>query len=421
MIGALAENVQVAWDGLRANKLRAGLTMLGVVIGVAAVVALLSIGEGARRSITDSISSVGTNLLFVSPGFVDRGPVRGAFGSASTLTLDDSEAIADPMNVPSAIAVAPQYGRGSQIIFGDANTNVEVVGTTPEYLDVFGLSVAMGRFLDERDVDRRSTVAVLGSQVAEDLFGDFDPEGQRIKIALPGESGGRVSVTVIGVLDEQGGSMLVDADDSVYVPISTAQFKLFEGRNPLGDAIVSRINVEAGSEKGAAGAADEITALLTERHRIGAEEDADFTVTSQAEMLELASDVTRVLTIFLGAIAGISLVVGGIGIMNIMLVSVTERTREIGLRKAVGARKSDVLAQFLLESVVLSVLGGIVGVVIGIAVAKVVDFSGLMRAVPSPAAIALALAAALAVGLFFGIYPANRAAGLSPIEALHYE
>jgi putative ABC transport system permease protein len=347
--------------------------------------------------------------------------VRGGFGSASTLTLEDADAIADPANVPSAAAVAPEYARGTQVMFGDTNTNVQVIGTTGAYADVFELSTASGRFVDADDVDRRAAVAVLGSQVADDLFGGFDPVGQRVKVALPGGDGGRVSLTVVGVLMPVGGSFLADADDSVYVPISTAQFKLFEGRNPLGDAVVSRINVEALSEADAASAQAEITALLSDRHRIGDDEEPDFEVMSQSEMLAMADEVTGVLSVFLGAIAGISLVVGGIGIMNIMLVSVTERTREVGLRKALGARRSDILVQFLLESVVLSALGGVVGVAVGIAAAKVVDLSGVMRAAVSTTSVLLALGASLGVGLFFGIYPANRAARLSPIEALRHE
>jgi putative ABC transport system permease protein len=261
---------------------------------------------------------------------------------------------------------------------------------------------------------------ILGSQVAEDLFGGFDPVGQKIKVAQM-DGGAKKSMTVVGVLAEQGGSMISNPDDAVFVPISTAQYKLFDGRNVLGEPTVSRISVVASSEDAVDSVEAQITSVLTMRHELGADESADFTVMSQAEMLDMADEVSGTLTMFLGAIAGISLVVGGIGIMNIMLVSVTERTREVGLRKAVGARRADILSQFMMEAIVLSVLGGIIGVLTGLGVAKLVDVLGLMRAVPSPLAAVLALGAALAVGVFFGIYPANRAAALSPIEALRYE
>jgi len=421
MMTQMVENVRVAWDGLRANKLRSALTMLGVIIGVATVVALLAIGEGARTAITDQISSVGTNLLFVSPGAQGGGgPVRGPMGSATTLTLDDAEALADPANVPDAAAVAPVYSGRGQIIYGDVNDNVSVTGVTPTYVDVFGMDVSSGRFVDEADISRQSKVVVLGSQVALDLFGGFDPTGQKLKIAV-GNAGTKQSLTIIGVLAEQGGSMLARPDDSVFVPISTAQNRLFSGRNAKGHPVVSQISVMASSEEGATAAEQEITDVLTERHGLLPDETADFDVMSQSEMLQMASDVTGIMRVFLAAIASISLLVGGIGIMNIMLVSVTERTREIGLRKAVGARRSDILAQFLLEAIVLSALGGLAGVAVGIGAARVVAATGVTRAVITPTSVALALGAALAVGLFFGIYPANSAAKLNPIEALHYE
>ncbi len=420
MNALLADNVRVALGGLLANRLRSSLTMLGVIIGVAAVVALLSIGQGATAAITDQISSAGTNLLFVSPGSSDRGPVRGAPGSAATLTYEDAEAIADPLNMSGVTAVAPEFSQNAQVIFGESNTNGSVIGTVPEYLAVYGLDVASGRFVEDQDVDRRATIAILGSQVAEDLFGGFDPVGQKIKVAQM-DDGAKKSLTIVGVLEEQGGSMISNPDDAVFVPISTAQYKLFDGRNVLGDATVSRISVVAGSEDAVESVEVQITNLLTVRHELGAEEDADFSIMSQAEMLDMADEVSGTLSVFLGAIAGISLLVGGIGIMNIMLVSVTERTREVGLRKAVGARRADILSQFLLEAIVLSVMGGILGVLAGLGVAKLVDVLGWMRAVPSPLAALLALCAALAVGVFFGIYPANRAAALSPIEALRYE
>ena len=421
MTRALGDNVQVALDAMLANKLRSGLTMLGVIIGVAAVVALLSIGQGASSAITDRIESAGTNLMFVSPGSASHGPVRGASGSATTLTLADAEALADGANVPDASFVAPEYGSRAQVIFGDANDNVQVTGTTPEYADVYDLTVASGEFIDEKDVDRRATVVVLGSEVAADLFGGFDPVGRKVKVAPTAGNGNRVSMTVIGVLEPQGDSMLSDPDNAVIVPITTAQNRLFSGRNPLGEPIVTRISVAARSDEVADAAKSQIETTLLARHGMTDIDEADFHVLSMSDLLAVASEVTLIMQAFLGAIAMISLLVGGIGIMNIMLVSVTERTREIGLRKAVGARRSDILTQFLLEAIVLSTLGGFIGVLLGLGISQLVELSGLLTTKPSVPAVVLALSAAMAVGLFLGIFPANRASKLSPIEALRYE
>jgi putative ABC transport system permease protein len=420
-IADLLENVRVALDGLLVNKMRSALTMLGVIIGVGAVIALMSIGEGAQASITDQITSVGTNLLFVSPGASSMGGVRGASGSATTLTYADAEAIADPRNVPDAAVVAPQYGQSTQVIFGDTNINGSVTGVTAEYQEAFGLEVASGSFIAENDVDKRANVAVLGYQAAQDLFGGFDPIGQKIKVALSGENGGRVSLTVIGVLEEKGDSMMSSTDDAVLVPISTAQTKIFSGRNVQGELVVSQVSVVAVSEDQTAAVEDQINALLWSRHDLDPDEDADFSVMSQADMLEMANEITGIMTVFLGAIAGISLLVGGIGIMNIMLVSVTERTREIGIRKAVGARKADILTQFLLEAVVLSLLGGLLGILLGVGLGKLVDMTGIMESLVTLDSVLMAVGFSLAIGLFFGIYPANQAAGLNPIEALRYE
>ncbi len=420
-IADLLENVRVALDGLLVNKMRSALTMLGVIIGVGAVIALMSVGEGAQVSITEQITSVGTNLLFVSPGATSMGGVRGASGSATTLTYADAEAIADPRNVPDASVVAPQYGQSTQIIFGDTNINGSVTGVTAEYQEAFGLEVASGSFIAERDMDKRANVAVLGYQAAQDLFGGFDPIGQKIKVALSGENGGRVSLTVIGVLEEEGDSMMSSTDDAVFVPISTAQTKIFSGRNAQGELVVSQVSVVAVSDDQTAAVEDQIDALLRSRHDLDPDEDADFSVMNQADMLEMASEITGIMTVFLGAIAGISLLVGGIGIMNIMLVSVTERTREIGIRKAVGARKADILTQFLMEAVVLSLLGGLLGILLGMGLAQLVDMTGVMNSLVTLNSILLAVGFSFAIGLFFGIYPANQAAGLNPIEALRYE
>ncbi|MGC9356403.1 MAG: ABC transporter permease [Anaerolineae bacterium] len=414
----LWENVRVALDGLVANKLRSGLTMLGIIIGVAAVIALMSIGQGAQAEITDQINSIGTNMLIVTSGGMGR--VGGSGGSASLgLTMEDAEALADLNNLSTAELVVPQYSSTGQLIYGDINLSASVTGVPQSYRDLHDLSLRDGEFITEDDVDRRSKVVVLGANIAEELFGDFDPVGQKIKVA--NNSGIRISLTVVGVLVEEGDSMLSSVDDSVFVPISTAQTKIFPGRNVVGDLSVSRIDVMAKSEDLVDTAEDQIDAALRDLHGLEPEDDADFNIINQADILSMATSVTDTLTVFLGAIAGISLLVGGIGIMNIMLVSVTERTREIGLRKAVGARKGDILLQFLMEAVILSLLGGLFGIGLGTGLAYLVNLTGMFSSAVTGGSILLAVSFSLVTGLFFGIYPANQAAGLNPIEALRYE
>jgi putative ABC transport system permease protein len=421
MIADIQENLQVAFDGLVVNKMRSALTMLGVVIGVGAVIALMAIGEGAEASITSEVTSIGANLLFVTPGAFRLGPVQRVAGSSPTLTQADAGAIADPRNVPDAAVVSPEYMQATQVIFGNANINTPVTGVTREYPDAFGLAVGQGRFVEEKDVNGRSNVAVLGYQAAQDLFAGFDPLGQKVKVTIPGSGGRRVSLTVVGVMAEQGGSQLVNADEMVFVPLSTAQTKIYNGRNGLGEFVVTKVNVVAASEDRVEAVKEQIDELLMERHNLGPDDEFDFSVMTLADMLSMVTQVTNTMTVFLSAIAAISLLVGGIGIMNIMLVSVTERTREIGIRKAVGARKADILTQFLLEAVVLSLLGGLLGILLGTGIARAVDMSGAIDSVVTLSSILLAVGFSLAIGLFFGIYPANRAAGLNPIEALRYE
>jgi putative ABC transport system permease protein len=422
---SLAENLKLALNGLTANKARSALTMLGVLIGVATVIALLSIGQGASASITGRITAAGTDLLSVSAGrFTGPGGVRGAQGSAGSLTMADAEAIADTANVPDVRAAAPIYGRNAQVVVGGNNSNAQVVGTNASYADVMAIEVDRGRFVDDKDIRGQSNVAVLGSTVATELFGDADPLGQQIKvsIAMPGSnSGGLVPLRVVGVLAAQGSSSIFgDIDESLFAPITTVQNKLGRGRNAQGELMVSSVRAVANAGRSEEASA-EITDLLRYRHDLSGDDENDFQVMTQEDMLSMANSVSSTLTWFLGIIAVISLVVGGIGIMNIMLVSVTERTREIGIRKAVGARRSDVLVQFLLEAVVLSVAGGLIGIVVGAAVAWAVNFAGWMTTSVSPGAVVLAVLFSLAVGLASGVYPASRAARLSPIEALRYE
>jgi putative ABC transport system permease protein len=417
----LLQSLRVAWEGLIANKMRSMLTMLGVIIGVAAVIALLSIGQGAQAAITGSITGAGSNLLFVAPGAFAMGGVQSPAGSAASLTYADALAIADPRHVPDAAAVAPEFAQSTQVIFGGVNLNTKVTGVTPEYLTAFELEIDRGRFIEKGDVNGRGLVVVLGSQAARDLFGGFDPLGQKIKISIPGPTGGRVSVTVVGVLAEQDSSRFGDPNDAVLLPITSAQTRIFDGRNALGEPVVTTVNVLVGSDERVETASAQIETLLLDRHGFSPDEEGDFSVVSQADMLTMVTEVTNVLTVFLGAIAAISLLVGGIGIMNIMLVSVTERTREIGLRKAVGATREDILTQFLLDAMILSLLGGLVGIILGVGISQLVNASGAMQAIVSPDSILLAVGFSVVVGLFFGIYPANRAAGLRPIEALRYE
>jgi putative ABC transport system permease protein len=421
MILSVSENLQMAWHGISANKVRSGLTTLSVMIGVATVITLLSIGQGVRESITGSIASAGTNLVFVVPGaLAGRGGVQGA-GAAASLTLADALALADPQRVPDALVVAPEYTQRAQLIVGDRNTNVPVKGVTEQYPNAVELSLASGRFVDEKDVRAQSNVVVLGSQVAADLFGGFDPLGQQVRAAAPGGANRLVPLTVVGVLAPHGRAAVSgDMDNTVLAPLSTVANKIGNGRNVLGQPVVSVVNVVAAPNRSPAVSAD-IDGVLRRRHKLTDEEEADFSVISQEDLLSLVGTVTGLLTLFLGFIAVISLVVGGIGIMNIMLVSVTERTREIGIRKAVGARRSDILTQFLLEAVMLSVLGGLMGLALGGSVAYLVNLSGRLTTSVSPASVALALGFSLAVGLISGVYPASRAASLNPIEALHFE
>ncbi|MBI4504959.1 MAG: ABC transporter permease [Chloroflexi bacterium] len=419
----ITQAMQVALRALAANKLRSALTMLGIVIGVGAVIAMMSVGQGAQSQVTQSIRSMGTNLLFVRPGSTQQGGVRGGQGSAQTLTLEDAEALASPANAPSVSLVAPESNAFVQVIAGGANVNTRVTGTTPEYQDVRNIRAAAGEFISRQHVDRASLVVVLGANVAEQLFASGDPIDQSVRVAtFSGNQSRALTFRVVGVMERKGGTGFGNQDDQIYVPLTTLQRRLISQRSVVGRQRVQTINVQVADEQLMPQAVQEIGELLRQRHRVAQD---DFTILSQEDMLATANQVTGIMTILLGSIAGISLVVGGIGIMNIMLVSVTERTREIGIRKAVGAKRRDILLQFLVEAVVVSLAGGVLGLLLGVAGANVIgtlELNGQRLATVVPLeAVLLACAVSAAIGIFFGLYPATRAARLNPIEALRYE
>jgi putative ABC transport system permease protein len=410
------ESVRIALRSLAANKLRSILTMLGIIIGVAAVIALMGVGRGAQHAIDSQINSLGTNLLFVSPGAASTGGVRQAQGTVQSLTYEDALALNDPQNLPAVVGVAPEVRAFGQVVYQGNNANTQIVGVTPDYGPVRNYSVQSGEFINQANVSSRSLVAVIGANVAATLFNGADPVGQSIRI-------NNVPFRVIGELESKGGSGFGNQDDQVLVPLTTALSRLQRNRFGGGN-VVSQISVQVASANQMQDAIQQISDVLRVRHHI--RYDDDFTIRSQQDMLASANQITGVLTLFLGAVAGISLLVGGIGIMNIMLVSVTERTREIGIRKAVGATRSNVLSQFLTEATILSVLGGIIGILIGMGIARLasgISMGGTVNLQPVVGldSILLATLFSLAVGVFFGIYPAYRAAGLDPIVALHYE
>ena len=412
------ESIHIALRALSANKLRAALTMLGIIIGVAAVIALMSVGAGVQEYITSQFVGLGTNLLFVFPGSSQEpGSLAVGFsGTASTLTEGDARALTDPQRAPDILNVSPVIRQRSQVVAGRQNTLTTVRGVTPNYEFVRDYRETVGTFIREVDVIERARVALVGPAVADKLFpnGEY-PIGRMIRIA-------GTAFRVIGLLEKKGGSGFGYEDDMVMIPLTTAQERLSQSPTRRGEHVISVIVVQAVSQERMNAAAEQTTEILRERHKIAFRDEDDFTVFNQTDILNVFGQITDVITAFLGAIAGISLVVGGIGIMNIMLVSVTERTREIGLRKAVGAKRRDIRLQFLVEAVVLSVTGGLIGIAVGaagaLAISRLVEG---FRAVVSPDAILLATGFSAAVGLFFGLYPAWRAGNLSPIDALRYE
>jgi putative ABC transport system permease protein len=399
--------LKVAGRSLARNKMRSLLTMLGVIIGVGSVVAMVSLGGGAQTDVRKQISSMGTNLLMVRPGSSQTRGVFGGTGSLSTLTMDDVARLRK--EATQLAAVSPVVTVREQAIAGGKNWNTSVQGVSPEYLTIRNWAVAEGVFFGEQDERVRSKVAVLGASIATQLFGKVSPIGSLVRVR-------NVPLRVIGVLAAKGTSVMgSDQDDVIVVPSSTALYRLGDGKT------VGMIQAAAKSEGVMNEAEVEITRLLRAEHRLNVGKEDDFHVDNQTDMIEMISSVTSTLTSLLGAVAGISLLVGGIGIMNIMLVSVTERTREIGIRMAVGARGRDVLWQFLVEAVVLSTAGGMIGLAVGVAAAKILGAATGSTAVLSPQVMVVAVLFTGAVGVFFGFYPARKAARLNPIQALRYE
>jgi len=399
-----------ASESLLANKMRSGLTVLGIIIGVAAVIAVLAIGNGTQESILGEIQGVGTNLLFVTPGGSED------VTNPKPLTLSDAEALADPFSAPSIAGVAPVLNGRVELKFAGENKSTSLIGVTPDYETVRNIGLSEGEFISATDLSGRSAVVILGTEVADELFGrKFGLVGEKVRIE--GQP-----FRVIGVLEEKGGSAMGSEDDQILVPMTTAQTRLLQRATPNA---VDVIYVQATNSESVPQASLEISQILSSRHRTMIGEE-DFSVLTQQDFLDLASTITGVLTIFLGGIAAISLLVGGIGIMNIMMVSVVERTKEIGLRKALGARRIDILSQFLIESSLLSLVGGLIGILLGWALSMIVEQIAAGSGTPivpimSLDAVLLAVLFSTAIGIFFGLYPANRASTLEPVEALRYE
>jgi putative ABC transport system permease protein len=410
---SILEGLRLALSGLLANRLRSGLTMLGILIGVSAVILLVGVGNGASLAVQQQIQSLGSNLLTVFPSNARAAGVQQGFGTGSTLTMDDVKAIANQQTSPNVVAAIPNASGRAQLTFGNQNWNSSLTGTTEDFPMVRNYQLASGQFFTAGNVDAATKVAVVGQTVVSNLFNDTDPIGQLIKI-------NRQNFRVVGVFAAKGASGgFNNQDDLVVVPITAAWDYLLGGRGRN----VQQIYVAAASADASAAAITEVTQVLLDRHHISDPAEADFQILSQQDVLNSASQTTGVLTLMLGAIAGISLVVGGIGIMNIMLVTVTERTREIGIRKAIGARRRDILLQFLIESMFLAGLGGALGILVGFGLARVlpVAVSSLPSPVISMPSVLMAFGISVGIGLFFGLYPANRAARLRPIEALRYE
>jgi putative ABC transport system permease protein len=406
----IPSTVKISLRALRVNKMRSALTMLGIIIGVGAVITMLAVGTGASERISKQIASVGSNLIIVLPGSTTSGGLRMGAGTQQTLKKEDAEAM--EKECPAVSDVAPILNGVAQIVSGNQNWSTGVYGTTSGILAVRDWSLISGRPFTEQDIRNATKVAILGQTVADYLFGGMEPIGQIIRIK-------KVPFTVIGILDRKGQSPIgQDQDDVVYIPVSTAQKKIIGTHFP---GMVRSIMVKAKSTEDLDAAESQITELLRQRHRIGPRQENDFTVRNLTSIMQVAEQSTKVMTLLLGAIASVSLLVGGIGIMNIMLVSVTERTREIGIRMSVGAKTWDIRLQFIVEALTLSLAGGIIGIISGIAGSQILTALAGWSTIVSPLSVILAFGFSGMVGIFFGFYPAYKASLLNPIDALRYE
>jgi len=406
----IPSTIKISVRALRVNKMRSALTMLGIIIGVGAVIAMLAIGTGASEKITQQISSIGSNLIIILPGSTTSGGLRMGMGSQPTLTRDDADAIVKECSAVQE--AAPVLNGAAQIVYSNQNWSTGVYGTTASMLIIRDWPLSYGRAFTEQDIRNATKVAILGQTVVENLFGSIDPVGQMIRIK-------KVPFMVIGVLDRKGQSPQgQDQDDTIYIPVTTAQKKIFGTSFP---GMVRTIMVKAKSTEDLAPAERQINELLRQRHHLSARQDNDFTVRNLTQIMQVAEQSTKVMTLLLGAIASVSLLVGGIGIMNIMLVSVTERTREIGIRMAVGAKTWDIRLQFIIEALTLSLIGGLAGILTGITGSKLISALAGWSTIVSVLSILLAFGFSGLVGIFFGFYPAYKASLLNPIDALRYE